>query len=77
MNFLYGNLLLMLYDSCGYELELRLLPSNIYTEVSAYIIVCSYDIRDSLDKHVAVGGGTLLTALTASITSSYLRQKSL
>ena len=38
-----------IWDTCGNELELKILPSNVYRVSSAYIIVCSYDKRDSYD----------------------------
>ncbi len=41
---------LSIWDTCGNEMDLKILPSNIYKISSAYIIVCSYDNRDSLDN---------------------------
>jgi GTPase SAR1 family protein len=43
------SIVLSIWDTCGSELDLRILPSNVYRVASAYIIVCSYDNRESYD----------------------------
>jgi GTPase SAR1 family protein len=56
----YGNYTLNLWDTCGNEKALKILPSVIYKSASAYIIQCSYDNIDSLNsiplwlKHISV-----------------------
>ncbi len=43
------SLVLSIWDTCGDELEFKILPSNVYKIASAYIIVCSYDKRESFE----------------------------
>jgi len=42
-------LVLNIWDTCGNEIDLKILPSNIYKVSSAYLVVCSYDRRESFD----------------------------
>lgn len=39
----------MIWDTCGNEMEYKILPSNVYKQASAYLIVCSYDNRESFE----------------------------
>jgi GTPase SAR1 family protein len=38
-----------MWDTSGNELDYKVLPSNIYKIAGSFIIVCSYDKRESLD----------------------------
>jgi GTPase SAR1 family protein len=40
--------MLSIWDTCGNEIELKVLPSNIYKIASAFLVVCSYDNKDSI-----------------------------
>jgi small GTP-binding protein len=44
-----NSMILSIWDTCGNELDLKILPSNVYKISSAYILVCSYDKRESFD----------------------------
>lgn len=50
LNSMFGSVVLSIWDTCGSEVQLRILPSNIYKIASAYLLVCSYDIIESLDS---------------------------
>jgi hypothetical protein len=63
---------LNIWDTSGYELDLHILPKPVYTNTSAYLVVLSYDNKDSLhcinnyidyiialDKMAANGGSIL------------------
>lgn len=47
-----------MWDTSGTEMEYKILPQNVYKIASCYVIVCSYDIRNSFEmihswlKHV-------------------------
>jgi len=45
----FGSLVLNLWDTCGSETDVKILPSNIYKVTSAYVIVCSYDNKESFE----------------------------
>lgn len=49
VNSQYGNMVLSIWDTCGNETELKILPSNIYKICSCYILVCSYDSKESIE----------------------------
>jgi small GTP-binding protein len=44
-----NTLALNIWDTSGYELDLKILPKQIYHTTSAYFIVLSYDSKESLD----------------------------
>ena len=39
----------MIWDTCGNEMEYKILPSNVYKQACAYLLVCSYDNRESFE----------------------------
>jgi small GTP-binding protein len=43
------NTVLSIWDTCGMENELKILPTNIYKVASSFVIVCSYDKKESFD----------------------------
>lgn len=43
-------MVLSIWDTCGSERDLKVLPSNVYRVASAYVIVCSYDNRESFEN---------------------------
>lgn len=42
------NIILNIWDTSGSEMNLNVLPSNLYRKADAFLICCSYDNKDSL-----------------------------
>ncbi len=43
-------MVLSIWDTCGSENLVKILPSNVYKVASAFMLVCSYDNRESFES---------------------------
>ena len=46
----FENITLSIWDTCGDEMEMEILPPHLYKQSSCFILVCSYNSIESLNS---------------------------